>query len=389
MTNMAKPAKLLAVFLSLFALLALFACAPQATPTPEPKATTPPQAVTPQPQAKGEVTVTPAPQPKTTQPPAAATKPFYEGKTITLELPHTPGGTADTYPRVLASYMSKYIPGKPNIVAQNHGGTGMIWANHMFKIAKPDGLTFGMAPNGLYNSELAGDPAVQYKFAEFNWIGNMNSKAQIMEVRADVGIKNVKDLQAYTGPVLRNGMPGKEAGGYAQSRVIEQILGIKFRYVFGLPSSPEMALAMQQKEIDVMLESMDGLLSARPQWIKDGYINILVQTGATRHPTTPDIPCIGEFATNDADKAMAQLANAGQLIGRVFYAPPGMAPDKVQILRQAFAQTLKDPDFLAAAAKAKLPIDLTTGEEVQKIAAKIIADGNDPAIKAKYLALFQ
>ncbi len=387
MTKAINLGKFLLMFLAFCLAVTAAACGPQATPTSEPKVTE--KAATPAPQAKTPGgTVTPAPPAKATEkPPAATEKPFYAGKIVNLIVSTSAGGAYDTYSRILARHMPRFIPGNPTIVVQNRSGSKVVTANYIFGIAKPDGLTFSMAAAGLFNSELSGEEGVNYKFADFTWIGNMNSKAQILYTKGSLGIKTPKDLQAYKGPPLRNGYPDKSAGAYTSALLIEKILGIEFKYVFGFSGSSARHLAMEQNILDASSDALDTMLASRPNWIKDGYVNLVLQCGIKRHATAPDIPALGEFAANDMDKAMVQLADMAQIMGRPLQAPPGIPADRVAILRKAFVDTLKDPQFLAEAQKNGMPIDIIDGEEMQKMARDVMAV--NPTTKANYLKLFQ
>jgi tripartite-type tricarboxylate transporter receptor subunit TctC len=284
----------------------------------------------------------------------------------------SPGGGYDAYSRLLARHIGKYIPGNPTIIVQNRRGAKVITANYMWEVAKPNGLTIGIFVRGLFELDLTGDEAAHYEWEKFNWLGSMASELYVMQVRADTGIKTIEDLRNYP-EVFRVGERSRGSGAYAFIKLTEKLVGKPFKMVLGYSGSSDIALAMERKEVEAMAGSLTSLLATRPHWVKEGFVNLLIQSGIERSPDLPDVPSHGEFATTEIDKQMVLLVDAPNTAwGRGYVAPPGTPADRVQILRQAFDKALHDPQLLAEAEKLKLPIDFKSGEEVQRLASEVM-----------------
>ena len=304
---------------------------------------------------------------------AAQDTPFYQGKTIKIVAGTTTGGTYDRWARMFARYMPKYIPGGPNMIVQNMPGAGsMVAANYLYTVAKPDGLTIGMFQNNLYLDELVGRSEAQFKMVNFLWIGTQEKDPMMHYIRADSPYKSIEDIiKAKEPPKCSNSNTSDLT--YVMTRILEETLGAKFALVSGYQGGTEAALAVEKGEVVCRTTRLAVHFSREPflTWDKTGFDRHLLQGGMKRDPRVPDVPTIYELMdkhkTPEVSRRVAQVLLVGDDLGRPMVAPPGTPADKVKILREAYARSLKDPELLAEAKKSGLDVDPTSGEELQAI----------------------
>lgn len=287
---------------------------------------------------------------------------------------YSPGGGYDAYARLLARHMGKYIPGNPTFVVQNRpGASSLIAGNHIYSVAKPDGLTFGTVVRELYTRQLAKEPEVKCDWAKFSWIGSATSEVYVVMARAAKGVRNVEDIKKLPQPLFW-GETVMGVGPTLLARAMEDTLGLEFKFVLGYGSSADYAMAMERGEIDIMGGSWGTLIAQRPHWLKEPrLVNIIMQGGIKRSPHLTDVPALGELVTSEKDKRLVLLIDAGNQTARPFIGPPGIPQDQLNLLRRAFDSALKDPALLSDAKKSKLAIDdPLTGEDCAKLAKEIV-----------------
>ncbi|HET8568984.1 MAG TPA: tripartite tricarboxylate transporter substrate-binding protein [Candidatus Limnocylindria bacterium] len=296
---------------------------------------------------------------------------FYRGKTVTIIVGYDAGGGYDTYARTLAAHIGKQIPGNPSVIVENMPGAGSIKAaNHLFAAAPKDGTVFGTFGRGLPYTELIGDPAAQFKSAQFNWIGSMNDEVSICIVRPDAPVKKFDDLLTTTVKIGATG-PDDDTGFFP--RFLNGALGTKFQLVTGYAGGNDVNLAIERGEVQGRCGfSWSSLVSTRPQWADPKNMTILLQMSLAKHPQIPSsVPLILEYAKNDEQKQMLEVIFSRQTMGRPFAAPPGVPADRVKALRDAFDKTMQDPEFKAAAEKAKQELNPKGGQAIQDVITKI------------------
>ncbi len=323
--------------------------------------------------------------------PQLAAQEFFKGKAIRLVVGNSVGGAQDDWARFLAQYWGRHIPGSPDIVVQNMPGAGtIIAANHIYNIAKPDGLTLGLINPGIYTDQLLGAKEVKFDWPKFSWIGSPERIDQVLFMRTDTPYKTLEDIRKASEPprcaaLARNGL------GYHLPRLLEEAIGAKFHMVVGYGGGGEMNLAIEKGEVLCRAGTVSAYVGREPTrtWAKNGFVRALVQSGATRYPKLPDAPTIYElmetFKTPDATKRVAKvLLSAGDL-GRPFIAPPGTPADRIKILREAFTKTMSDPALLADAKKRGWDIDVLNGEELEAVAKDILVQPPEVIARVKKL----
>jgi tripartite-type tricarboxylate transporter receptor subunit TctC len=319
----------------------------------------------------------------------ATAQEFYKGKTIRLVVGNSVGGAMDDWARFVALYLGKHIAGNPAIVVQNMpGAAGVIAANYVYGVAKPDGLTLGLVNSALYIDQLLGAKEVKFDWPKFSWIGSPERVDNVLFIRTDGPYKSLEDIRKASEPprcasLARSGL------GYNLLRLLEEGLGVKFNIVAGYGGGGEMNLAIEKGEAHCRAGTTSAYVSREPTrtWAKNGFVRALVQSGTTRYPKLPDIPTIHELLDThkapDATKRVAKVILASGDLGRPFIAAPATPPDRVKILRAAFIKAMSDPELLADAKKRGWDIDLLTGEELESLTKEIMVQPPDVIERVK------
>jgi tripartite-type tricarboxylate transporter receptor subunit TctC len=302
---------------------------------------------------------------------AQSAKPFYEGKTIQMVISSGIGATTDITGRLLTRYLGKYIPGNPNLVAHNMpGGGGLVAANYVYNVSKPDGLTLLAVSRANYMEQLIGRPEVKLDFRKLSWLGSFNKTPMMAACRSDTPFKSLAAIKASKTPP-RFGQSGTGSISYIFGRLLENIFEVKFKNVTGFQGARETDLAMERGEVDCRATSdLTVIRSPWNRWVKEKFVTFILQQGPEKSPLIPPVPTVYELAPPEA-KANVDLMGvmlAFTEFDRPFAAPPAMPQERLQILREAFLKMLKDKDF-AAESKNALDWDGSsqmTGEQLQK-----------------------
>jgi tripartite-type tricarboxylate transporter receptor subunit TctC len=302
---------------------------------------------------------------------------FYSGKTVNVLIGFTAGGGYDLYGRTLARYLGRYIPGNPNVVAQNMPGAGSLKVvNYLYNAAPKDGTAIAHFAPGIMFERLLGRPSAasaQFEATKFNWLGSVSREISVCGFTAASGIKTWHDMQTRQSVIAAS-------GGGAESDVFPTVLrnmfGLPIKLVTGYPGGAEMVLAMQRHEVDGRCGwSWTSVLSRNKELLDTKQINLTLQIAlqAEKHPALQGVPVIVDVTDDPAKKAALKLIVSRQAIARPFAAPPDLPAERAQALRAAFAATMKDPDFLAEMKKVSLDVDPVTGAEVEALIREVYA----------------
>ncbi len=315
--------------------------------------------------------------------PAQAQTPaqFYKGRNVDLYIGYSVGGAYDLYARTIARHLGKHIPGNPSIVPKNMEGAGSLrLANWLYNVGAKDGSVIGTIGRGTAFDPLLGSKGAQFQADKFTWIGSANNEVSVCVAWKDSGISTLDDVMAKE---LIVGGTGQAADTDQFPRILNGVLGTKFKIVSGYPGGNDVALAMERGEVKGRCGwSWSSVLSTHKKWVDEKSINILVQLSLDKHPDLPAVPLAMEFAKTDEQKRIFRMILARQVIGRPYLAPPGVPKDRTEALRAAFDATMKDPDFLADAAKAQLEITPVSGADVEKLVQEIYQTPKEVAAKA-------
>jgi tripartite-type tricarboxylate transporter receptor subunit TctC len=306
----------------------------------------------------------------------AQTEPFYKGKTIRII--GGSGGFYESWARLIARHMGKYVPGTPNIIVQNMLGAGsLIAANYVYNVAKPDGLTLGMFLNTIYLDQLVGRKEVQFVVDRFGWIGSPSGEAMILYMRADAPYKTIADVIKAKEPP-KCGATGTASSSYLLAMMLEETIGAKFTSVMGYQGSGDTDMAVEKGEVVCRAHNVSAHFGREPfdSWHKKGFDRHLVQTGRKRDPNLPDTPTLYElmekYKTPDLSRRAVKVILAGGEFGRPMLATPGTPPERLNLLREAYAKALKDPELLAEAKKAKMEVDPSSAEELHALLKEVM-----------------
>lgn len=314
---------------------------------------------------------------------AFAQSPFYQGKTISIIVGTKAGDVYDLYPRLLAEFLPKYIPGNPNIIIQNvPGAASLIAANQVYNVAKPDGLTLAAIYPALYFEQLIKRPEVKFDWSKFGWLGSTVTSNHLMYMRGDTAYKTLDDVRkASTAP--KCGATGVTSTGYYMPKLMEETLGTKFDIVSGYVSGQDIDLAVERGELQCRAFTITAYFAREPfiTWRKRNFVNVLIQTGGKRDARLKETPTVYEFMdkykTNDSGRRLAKVILASGDFGRPIVAPPGVPADRLKILREAFNKSVADPGLLAEAEKRRLEMDPTTAEELETLTKEVMAASPD------------
>lgn len=299
---------------------------------------------------------------------------FYEGKTLRIIVSGAPGGGFDTYSRAIARHIGKYIPGNPTVIVQNMTGAGTrIAAKYLHSAAKPDGLTFGIINGYLLLGKALGMKGLDFDVTEYEWIGVPTQDHVVCAIHKDSGIDSLDEWMEAKEPLTLGGL-GPANSTSDVPRLLRATVGLPIRVVEGYTGTSTIRLAAERGEVGGACWAWQ---SVKPTWAKaleSGDVKVLIQATMTKHPDLPDVPVAADLVPSEEAK---ELLRAGVVapssITRVFLTTPGTPKDRVQILQQAFADTLKDPAFLAEAEKAQLEVNPLTGEEVKQVVDSLFA----------------
>ncbi len=287
--------------------------------------------------------------------------PYYQGKVITIVVGYGPGGGYDRMARILAKNLPKYIPGKPTVLVQNMpGAAGLLAANYLYKIAKPDGLTIGTFNRGIIFAQLLKTEGVKFDLTKFAWIGSAAVESCVLVLRADLSYKTIEDVaKAKSQIVLGSGGPGDSGALFAF--FLKEFLGYNFKDII-YPSSADSYLAMERKEIDGRAATYS---SARP-FIDRGMVVPLVR-GRAAEPGIEKLPVDEDLVKGVREKTLMAMRSVPDSMGRPYVAPPGTPEATMKVLRDAFAKVAKDPGAQEDARKNMMTVEYVSDTDVQKL----------------------
>lgn len=290
---------------------------------------------------------------------------FYSGKTVSIAVYGIAGSAYDVYARLLSRYMPNHLPGTPSMIVRNIPGAGGLTATrYLYFQAPKDGAVIGSISRGIPFEPLLGDTAVGFDPLKFVWLGSMEKETTIFISWHTSKVKTAQDL--FTKDLLLAGT-GAGADSEIVSRALNGILHTRIKIISGYQGASAAALALERGEIEGIYWTWNGINTAHPDWLRDLKLNLLFQTRSTPHPALPNVPLVMSLAKTDEQRQELALLFARDPLGRPFLAPPDVPADRVAALKKAFNDSINDPALKAEAAKAKMEIELVTGEEVTDI----------------------
>jgi len=305
---------------------------------------------------------------------ADAAEQFYRGRTVQIMVGFGPGGGYDLYARTLGRYLGKHIPGRPTVITQNMPGAGSLKVmNYLYNAARKDGTVIGTFARGLVIEPLLGHAkGTAFEATKFNWIGSISNEVSVCAFWHTSPIKSWEDMKTKPHTI------GGSAAG-ADSDVFPTVL----RKVYNLPmklvtgysgGGADINLGMERGEVDGRCGwSYSSMLSQSKALVEGKKINIVMQLALEKHEDLPNVPLIMDLPASPQDKAAMRLIVSRQSIARPFAAPPGVPPERVKALRDAFDATMKDPDFVKEATRLALEVRPVNGVDVDRLIREIYA----------------
>ena len=316
---------------------------------------------------------------------------FFRGKKeLNLITSSAVGGGYDSYSRLIARHMSKYLPGNPTIVVQNMlGGGGIRATNYTYNVAPRDGTVFALIDRGMPTAPLLYADKSQARFdaVRFSWIGSIMRETGMGVISTRAAAANIEDAKSHA---LFFGATGPETDPAMYARLVNDLLGTRIKVINGYKGQPEEFQAIEKGELDGLF--MSGWSGPGRAYVRDqiskGQMRLLVQMAPARDPQHPDTPTLMDLVSSPQDRQIVALVMDRVALGRPVVAPPGLAADRLAFLRAAFRQAIDDPELRAEAEKLRLAIDPTFGEEAQNVIARLYASPTEVVERMRKIVQF-
>ncbi len=304
---------------------------------------------------------------------AQSVEKFYSGRQLSLIVGTAPGSGYDVVGRTVARHMSKYIPGQPSVVVRNMPGAGGVVAtNHVANIADADGSVIAVVGReAIFDPIFSGSASrAKYDPRKFVWLGTPNYEVGMAYAMTASKVEHIEHAMRREVTVAAS---GATSGSAITPRLLNALIGTKFKIIMGYPGSMDAMQAMERGETDARVtsgwagpETVKGM-----EWVAQGKARLLLQIGVRRHPAYPNIPSVLDFAKSDEDRQLIELLFVGQELGRPFFAPAGVPQDRAVALQKAFADTMEDREFKAEGDAQMLDLQPLLGDEMGKIVDRV------------------
>ena len=299
----------------------------------------------------------------------AADANFFSGKTIRIVIGTSAGGGFDVYSRALARHMGSYIPGNPTFIVENMSGAGhRIAANHVYKVARPDGLTIGNFFGGLLVGQVLGYPGIEFDAAKFEYVGVPVKDSPVCALTKASGITSYERWSAEKSPVKLGATGADDLMLYGIPKILHAALGLPVQVVAGYKGTSDIRLAAESGELAGGCWGWESIRSTWRKGIDSGDVNVVLQTVPKSQPDLTKVPLAIDKAKTEEGRQLIQIGiHNVSAITRPYVLPPGTPKDQVQMLRKALADTIKDQEFLAEVKKLNFGVDPISGEELEGI----------------------
>ena len=292
--------------------------------------------------------------------PAYAQSDFYKGKTVSIVI-GAKTGSLSVAAQLVGRHLGKHIPGNPTVINRQMPGAAHLNAtNHIYNVAEADGLTILAANPNVGMAQLAKVKSVRFDIRKFVWLGSSGSDGAMFAVRANLPYKSYKELVAAKKELVA-GTTGPGSNAHDFPLLLKEFAGAPLKLVSGYAANSDILLALQRGEVD----AWSALGTTVQRAIDQGAVRPLVR-GRTPVPGWEHLPVDETLTTDPVGKALMAIRGIPQFIGRAFAVRPGTPDDRVAMLRVAIEKTLKDPEFLAEAKKAKIHMKFISSQDVTK-----------------------
>jgi tripartite-type tricarboxylate transporter receptor subunit TctC len=294
----------------------------------------------------------------------------FAGKTITIVSGFGAGGGYTIYAEIVARHLGAHLPGRPSVIVRTMPGAGGLnGTHHLYNVAARDGSVLGVVPQTVAIAQALGEQGLRYDARAFNWIGRVNSNVEVQQAWHAAAVKAIED--ARTKEIIVGGT-GPESSSVVFPRILNAMFGMKFKVVAGYEGVNMVSIAMERGEVEGMVRPWAVTKTVRPEWLREGKINLLVQYALKRHHEIAQVPAVVDLGQTDEQRQVLGLYASGSDIGRSIVAPPGVPAETVAVLRQAFMAMMRDPALAADVAKSGLDLDPLAGEALQEIVRQAV-----------------
>jgi tripartite-type tricarboxylate transporter receptor subunit TctC len=297
---------------------------------------------------------------------------FFHGQTITIIVGSDPGGGYDAYARPVSRHLGRLIPGEPSVVVKYMpGAASIVAANYLYNSAPRDGLTIGAVQRQIPFEPLRGNDAARYDPFKFDWLGSVTAETSVFIVWNTAPQKVAADI--LTQPMIAANL-GAGTDSEVETTAMIRLMHAPINLISGYKGTPDALLAMERGEVQGLHGiSWSYVKTKKADWLHDGKIRLLLQSGLKPHPDLPQVPSIYDLVKSDADRQVWDLIMAPKVMSRPFVLPPGVPAERAAALHHAFDALMKDPAFLADMDKMQLEVIPTSGEDIVALARRLYA----------------
>ena len=297
---------------------------------------------------------------------ADALSDFYTGKTITVIVGADSGGGYDAQGRLMARHIGRFIPGNPTAIVQNMPGAGSLTAaNQLYNVSPKDGTVMGLLQRGVFSAKFTNPQGVRFDLTKFNWVGNLSAETGVVIAWANSPFKTIEDVMKQE---MLVGGTGPHIDTETSPRMMNALIGTKFKIISGYPGTTDAVLAMERGEVQGMGDwSWSNVKTRKPDYLRDGKVRVLMQMSTQKEPDLPNVPLAMDFVKTPEQRELMTLFLAQKSAARPVVAPPGIPADRVKAIRTAFDKMIVDADFLKDATQAKLDIDPAPAVAIEKV----------------------
>jgi len=297
---------------------------------------------------------------------ADALSDFYTGKTITVIVGADSGGGYDAQGRLMARHIGRFLPGNPNAIVQNMPGAGSLTAaNQLYNVSPKDGTVMGLLQRGVFSAKFTNPQGVRFDLTKFNWVGNLSAETGVVIAWANSPFKTIEDVMKQE---MLVGGTGPHIDTETSPRMMNALIGTKFKIISGYPGTTDAVLAMERGEVQGMGDwSWSNVKTRRPDYLREGKVRVLMQMSTQKEPDLPNVPLAMDFVKTPEQRELMTLFLAQKSAARPVVAPPGIPADRVKAIRAAFDKMIVDADFLKDATQAKLDIDPAPAAAIERV----------------------
>lgn len=291
---------------------------------------------------------------------------FYSGRQMSLIVGADAGGGYDAQGRLMARHLGRFIPGAPSVVVQNMPGAGSLQAaNHLYNVAAKDGSVIALLQRGVLSSRFTNPAGARFELGKFNWLGNISTEAGVVLAWHTSPFHSIQDVMKQE---MLVGGTGATIDTETTPRLLNALLGTKFKVITGYRGTPDTTLAMERGELQGMGDwSWSNVKTRRPDYLRDKKVRVLLQVSVERIPDLPEVPMASDLVTNADDRKIMELFLAQKAAARPVAAPPQIPAERVRALRDAFAKMIVDEAFKKDAVSQKLDIEPTPAAAIDKV----------------------